>query len=96
MKGGLSVTETIRSVAITTYDNPYDPIDDFTRWFIFDEQAGYHTTSYLGRLIDDSGALSEEDALRETERAIDEMIRYDFQNVYKKVVRDREVEVIAS
>ena len=40
-----------RAVAITTFDNPYDPIDDFVHWFIYDEAQGYSTTSYLGRLV---------------------------------------------
>lgn len=86
----------IKAVAITTYDNPYDPIDDFINWFVFDEAAGYHTTSYLGRLVDDSDSLTEEEATAETERAIDEMIRYDFQNVYKKVVREIEAELVTA
>lgn len=30
--------------ALTTFDNPYDPFEQFTQWFMFDEEKGYHTT----------------------------------------------------
>ena len=42
------------AVALTTIDNPYDPITDFDNWYLYDEQKGYHTSSYLARLIKDS------------------------------------------
>ena len=54
---------------LTTFDNPFDPFEQFTSWFLYDEEQGYHTCAYLGRI------------------AIDEIIKYDFRNVYKKVAR---------
>lgn len=72
-------------VALTTYDNPYDPIDDFQNWFIFDEVSGYHSTSYLGRIVKSADSLSTEENNEQIENAIDEIIRYDFQNLYRKV-----------
>lgn len=71
--------------ALTTFDNPYDPFEQFTQWFLFDEEKGYHTTSYLGRIARTSDQLSEEENNSEVERAIDEIIKYDFQNIYRKV-----------
>lgn len=73
--------------ALTTFDNPYDPFEQFTQWFLFDEEKGYHTTSYLGRIARTSDQLSEEENNCEVERAIDEIIKYDFQNIYRKVKR---------
>lgn len=35
---------------LTTVDNPFDPFEQFTSWFMFDEEKGYHTCSYLGRI----------------------------------------------
>lgn len=72
---------------LTTFDNPYDPFTQFTEWFLFDEEKGYHTCGYLGRIARTSDAFSEEENDREVERAIDEIIRYDFRNIYKKVTR---------
>ena len=59
----------------------------FTAWFLFDETKGYHTCAYLGRIARTSNLLSDEENNREIERAIDEIIKYDFQNIYKKVRR---------
>lgn len=72
-------------VAITTFDNPYDPFKDFTNWFLFDVEKGYDTCAYLDRVSHTSDALTDEENEDEIERAIDEIIKYDFTNVYKKV-----------
>lgn len=37
--------------ALTTFDNPYDPFEQFTQWFMFDEEKGYHTTAFLGVIL---------------------------------------------
>ena len=72
---------------LTTFDNPYDPFEQFTSWFLFDVEKGYNTCSYLGRIARTSDQLSEEENEAETERAIDEIIKYDFRNIYKKVTK---------
>lgn len=71
--------------ALTTIDNPYNPFEQFTSWYLFDEEKGYHSSSYLGRVARTSDSLSEEENDLEVERAIDEIIKYDFRNIYKKV-----------
>ena len=70
---------------LTTFDNPYNPFDEFTSWFMFDEEKGYHSCAYLGRIAKTSEQLSDEENAQEIERAIDEIIKYDFLNIYKKV-----------
>lgn len=76
-----------KQCALTTFDNPYDPFKEFALWFLYDEEKGYHTTSYLGRIARTSSQLSDEENDAEIERAIDEIIKYDFQNIYRKVTR---------
>ena len=73
------------SCALTTFDNPYNPFTEFTQWFLYDEEKGYHSTAYLGRIARISPALSDEENDREVERAIDEIVKYDFMGIYKKV-----------
>lgn len=73
--------------AITTFDNPFDPFTDFIHWFLYDEEKGYHTCAYLGRIARTSNELSDKENNEEIERAIDEIIKYDFMNIYKKVKR---------
>lgn len=72
---------------LTTIDNPFDPFEQFHSWFLFDVEKGYDTCSYLGRIAKTSEQFSEEENNMETERAIDEIIKYDFRNIYKKVTR---------
>ena len=75
----------MNNVALTTFDNPYDPFDDFTSWFLFDVQKGYNSCAYLARIAKISDELSEKETDEEIEKAIDEIIKYDFMNIYKKV-----------
>lgn len=72
--------------ALTTIDNPYNPFEQFDLWYMYDMDKGYSTCSYLDRIAQTSNQLSDEENEKEIERAIDEIIRYDFQNIYKKVV----------
>ena len=71
--------------ALTTFDNPYNPFTDFRQWFLYDEEKGYHSSAYLARISTSSDALSEEENQEETERAIDEILLYDFMGIYKKI-----------
>ena len=73
---------------LTTTDNPYDPFKQFASWFMFDIEKGYNSCAYLGRIARTSDQLSEEENDQEVERAIDEIIKYDFMNIYKKVSDD--------
>ncbi len=72
---------------LTTTDNPFDPFEQFNSWFLFDVEKGYNTCAYLGRIARTSEQLSDEENDREVEHAIDEIIKYDFRNIYKKVKR---------
>lgn len=76
----------MRRCLLTTIDNPYDPATQFDQWNLFDVEKGYNSCSYLGRIARTSDSLSDEENELEIERAIDEIIKYDFMNVYKKVV----------
>lgn len=72
-------------VAITTFDNPFDPFKQFDSWFLFDVEKGHNSCSLLGRIARISEQFSEEEEDKEVERAIDEIIKQDVENKYKKV-----------
>ena len=72
---------------LTTFDNPFDPFEQFTSWFMFDVEKGYNSCGYLARIAKLTDDMSEEEVDRETERAIDEIIFYDPLNIYKKVTK---------
>ena len=71
--------------ALTTFDNPYNPFTQFDSWFLFDVEKGYNSCAYLARIAKTSEQLTDEENNEEIENAIDEIIKYDFMNVYKKV-----------
>ena len=64
--------------ALTTIDNPYDPFEQFDAWYMYDMEKGYSTCSYLDRIARTSNQLSDEENEKEIERAIDEIIRFDW------------------
>lgn len=76
-----------RKCALTTVDNPYNPFEQFTSWLLYDEEKGYYTCAYLGRIARTSSQLTEDENDLEVERAIDEIIKYDFRNIYRKVIQ---------
>ena len=77
---------------LTTFDNPYNPFDDFTLWLMYDKEKGYNTCERLARIAKLSDDMSQDEIDAETDRAMDEIIFYDFLNIYKKVWQDVEPE----
>lgn len=73
---------------LTTFDNPYNPFDQFDSWFLFDVTKGYNSCEMLGRFARISDSLTDEENDKEVERAIDEIIKYDFLNIYKKIKKN--------
>lgn len=73
---------------LTTVDNPFNPFEQFASWFRFDVEKGYNSCSRLARIAKISDDMSQPEIDAETERAIDEIIEYDFMNIYKKVSRE--------
>ena len=76
------------AVMLTTKDNPYDPFDNFSSWYMFDVESGYNSCAYLARIAKTSEQFTDYENDEEIERAIDEIIQYDIANVYVKVKRD--------
>ena len=77
---------------LTTFDNPFDPFEDFNSWWLFDTEKGYDSCSRLDRIVNITEDMTQKEIDDETERAIDEIIKYDFMNVYKKVRKTLTVE----
>jgi len=72
--------------ALTTFDNPFDPLKEFEKWFNFDTVVkGYNSCGYLARIARTSDQLSDAENEDEIERAIDEIVALN-PTLYKKVV----------
>lgn len=73
---------------LTTIDNPFNPFEDYKSWLSFDNEHNYNSSGRLMRvaqLTDEMSSIEEE---KEIERAIDEIIKYDFLHIYQKVERE--------
>ena len=70
---------------LTTIDNPFDPSTDFDSWYAYDTAAGYHTLSYLARVVKSSDELSIADQEQLVDDAIDEIVSENILGLYKKV-----------
>lgn len=79
-----------RRFALTTKDNPFNPLTQFHDWFLFDIEKGYYTCDYLTKIAKTSDSLTDYENDLEIEKAIDEIIELDFLKIYKKVSIDDE------
>lgn len=70
---------------LTTTDNPHNPFTEFDDWRQFDESSGYHTMSFLARIVKTSDDLSETDQDLAIELAMDEIVRENVLGLYRKV-----------
>lgn len=81
----------IKTCMLTTIDNPFDPFNQFTSWFLFDVEKGYNTCGLLDRITKLSDDLTDNEYNIEIERAIDEIIKYDPFNIYIKVRDNKQI-----
>ena len=70
---------------LSTIDNPFNPFEDYSSWLMFDKEKGYDSAERLMRIAKLSDDMTQKEENEEIERAIDEIIKYDFLNVYTKV-----------
>ena len=73
--------------ALTTFDNPYNPFEQFSDWFLFDVEKGYNSCAYLARIARTSEQFSDEENNREIERAIDVLSQFGLMYKNKTVNR---------
>lgn len=72
---------------LTTYDNPFNPFEDFERWFKEDILLGHNCCGLLGRKASTSKLFSDEVNEQIIDNAMNEIIKSD-PLVYKKVTKE--------
>lgn len=77
-----------RSCAITTFDNPFNPFEDFDSWLMYDKEKGYDSCERLARIAQIEDDFTQKEIIDEIERAIDRIIELDPFNIYKKIVKN--------
>lgn len=78
----------VKQCMLTTIDNPFNPFNDFTSWFLFDIEKKHNCCGLVDRIAKYDDNMTEEEVKIETERAIDEIIFYDDLHIYKKIVME--------
>lgn len=78
----------MRQPLLTTIDNPYNPFNEFDKWFLFDIEKGYNTSSYLARMTKIESDMSDDEVTIMLEQAIDKIIKNDFLGIYLKVYKN--------
>ena len=73
---------------LSTIDNPFNPFEDYSSWLMFDKEKGYDSAERLMRIAKLTDDMTQKEENEEIERAIDEIIKYDFRNIYKKVKKN--------
>lgn len=70
---------------LSTFDNPFNPFDNFSEWYKFDLEKEHHTCSRIDRIAKLSSEMSQKEVDEEMERAIDFILKYDDENKFVKV-----------
>ena len=73
-----------KETMLTTIDNPFDPFEQFTSWFLFDIEKGYNTCGKLMRIAKVSDDMSQEEYNLAIDEAIDTIIKNDFLDIFTK------------
>lgn len=83
-----------RVIALTTSDNPYDPITQYDEWERYDTENRYFTNDYLDRVCHTTTELGNELYAQDIEKTIDDAVKFNLiswlhEGVdYRKVVHD--------
>lgn len=77
-----------KQFALTTFDNPFNPFENFEEWFRYDCEKGYYSCSVLARMTNFREDFTQKEIDEENERAINEIIKNDFLNIFTRVEKE--------
>lgn len=70
---------------LTTIDNPYDPLTDYDKWMMWDQDHDYYTAEYLASLAIVPDDATDEEADVIIKQAQQEIMNADVLGIYKLV-----------
>jgi hypothetical protein len=76
-----------RECMLSAFDNPFDYFTQFDDWNFYEKEKGTDSCETLARIANVTGDMTQKKIDEEIERAVAEVIKYDFLNPYKKVFR---------
>ena len=75
----------MRSIMLTTVDNPFNPFTQFEEWYAFDIQHFYNTLGLIARFASFTEDLSDDELEAESQIAIASILAIDFERKNKIV-----------
>ena len=79
-----------RYTALSTKDNPFNPLTDFDRWYAYDISRGRDTSGYQARIVVTSDELPPSFYDSAVEAGIDEILAMNPDSDYIKVVLEED------
>lgn len=76
---------------LTTLDNPYNPHNEFKKWYQWDVEQRYNTSEYIARLANYQNDDSDEALASKYSLAVMEILMNDNYNVYRLIKEDDEI-----
>lgn len=73
---------------LTTINNPYNPFDEYDKWYAFDISHMYNTDGAIARCLTTSDELPEDIQRQDWENALDTVLKWDVFGIYRKVTRE--------
>lgn len=70
---------------LTTFDNPFNPFENFRDWFVFDIEKGYKCCEIVDRISNVTNEMSSTEKILAQNDAIERFIAVDPLNLYTKV-----------
>ena len=79
---------------LTSIDNPFDPFSQYDEWKDFDSRLGYYSEELVARVLVTSDEFPDSRQQLDYEEAIDTVLEYDVLNMFKKVSKQVEIQVV--
>ena len=73
---------------LSSFDNPFDYFTQFNDWNLYEKEKGTDSCETLARIAKITDDMTQKEVDEEIERAVDEIIKHDFLNLYVKVCRN--------
>lgn len=70
---------------LSTFDNPFDPFEDFTSWFKFDLEKDHQTSSRIARLAQIDPEMTQKEIDDEQTRVMEFIYDHDVEGKFIKV-----------
>lgn len=77
----------MKAYFLTTDDNPFDPADEFEKWYLFDVTRGHDCCGKIERICGASSKMTDAEYQRCVNAAVDEICRL-YGTPYRRIVKD--------